>query len=653
MKFNIKSKYKPTGDQPKSIEFLVKHIKAKDKFQTLLGATGTGKTFTVANVVEKINKPTLVISHNKTLASQLYAELKSYFPDNRVEYFISYFDYYQPEAYLPGKDVYIEKQTVRNWEIEMMRISTLDALLKRKDVIVVATVAAIYGARNPKEYSKFQEVLKLGDKIERRKFLHSLVRMGYRRSSGEMMPGDFIVKGDILTIVPAWTNDLVYQIDIGFDVIEEIRELEPISLKYRKNHKIIIITPANASVVSDDIIKNGIVAIEKDLKARVKYFEKNNQLLEAQRLEQRTKFDIEQLNEFGFTSGIENYSYYFEPDRKKGMPPFTLFDYFPKDYLLVVDESHITLPQIIGMYEGDKSRKTSLVDYGFRLPTALENRPLKFNEFEDKINQAIFVSATPAEYEFEHSKKNVVEQIIRPTGLLDPLIEVRNTKNQIDDVIEEINKNIKKKQRTFINTITKKLAEDITKYLSEKGIKTAYLHSDLKTFERNEVIRKLRLGIFDVVVGINLLREGLDVPEASLMLILDANKEGYLRNTTSLIQIIGRVARNSEGRVIMYSDNMTKSMKEAIEETQRRREIQIEYNKKHKITPKTIQKPISNIAFSNKLDIDIKFVSDKQIENKIKELEDKMAEASKKYDFETAIELRDTILELKTKAKHR
>lgn len=646
-KFLFKSKLKPSGDQPKAIDELSKNILKGKKHQTLLGATGTGKTFTMANVIAKTGKTTLIMAHNKTLAAQLYAELKEYFPNNRVEYFISYFDYYQPEAYKPAQDMYIEKQSVRNAEIEMMRMSTIDALLKQNDVIVVASVAAIYGARDPKEWEQFIEHLKIGKQLDRKKLLEKLIRMEYKRNDYDITPGSFMVKGDTIFISPSWTNEYFLRIELFGDEIESISEVDITTKKVLRNIKDVLLSPGTASVISINKVKTAIERIKIDLDKRLKYFKKENMLLEAERLEQRTKFDIEQLQETGTCSGIENYSIYFEPERKSGDPSYSLFDYLPKDFLLFIDESHISLPQIRGMYEGDKSRKTTLVEYGFRLPTALDNRPLKFNEFENKVNQVVYVSATPSEYEILKSDKKVVEQIIRPTGLLDPTIEIKKTNNQLDDLMEEIYKRKKRNERVFVNTITKKLAEQISSYFSEKGIKVSYLHSDLKTFEREEVIRKLRIGIFDAVVGINLLREGLDVPEVSLMAILDADKDGYLRNKTSLIQIIGRVARNENGHVIMYADKTTQSMKDAISETERRRKMQIEYNKKNKIVPKTIIKSIPKAMMKEIENSTYIKLPKKQLIEKIKDLEKQMFDASKNYDFETAIKLRDLIIELK------
>lgn len=634
----------PNGDQPRAIKEILSELKTKD-YVVLLGATGTGKTFTVANVIENYKKPTLVMAHNKTLANQLYLELKELFPNNRVEYYISNFDFYQPEAYLPKTDTYVEKQSVQNWQIEMMRNSTLNALTSRKDVIVVASVASIYGHREPDEYRKHHFEIEVGKKIVRKNLLYKLVELGYQRSN-ELVPGSFTSKGDIIELSPAWTDQFNIRIDTFDDRIEEILEIDSLNKNVLRSYQTFTITPANPNVFSKSLLKNAISRIQKDLKERLNFFEQNDLLLEKQRLENRTKFDIEQLEEFGMTSGIENYSLYFEPWRKSGEPPATLFSYFPKDFLLVVDESHITFPQIRGMYEGDKSRKESLVKYGFRLPTALDNRPLKFHEFEKRVNKVICTSATPGDYELAKANHKYIEQIIRPTGLLDPIIEVRKEENQLNNIIEEIKKRKQVNERVFINTTTKKLAEDISAFLTKKGFSIAYLHSELKTFQREEVLRKLRIGFYDGIVGINLLREGIDIPEVSLICILEADKEGFLRNTRSLIQMIGRVARNVNGKVILYANSITRSMKEAMEETKRRRDIQIAYNKKHNIIPKTIIKKIPQplIEELDRKDLKISALNKK---DKIKMLEKEMTKAAKNYDFEKAIKLRDMIAELK------
>ncbi len=643
--FKLVSKYKPTGDQPQAIEGLLKNLE-KNKHNVLLGATGTGKTFTIANVIKELNIPTLVMAPNKTLANQLYVEFKELFPNNRVEYYISNFDFYQPEAYKPKTDTYIDKQSVQNWQIEMMRNSTLNALTTRKDVIVVASVASIYGHRTPEEFKKHHYEIELDKVIARRTFLGKLIKLGYVRSP-DLKPGTFVAKGDVIELAPSWTDQFNLRIETFADKIEKITEIDTLNKNVLKQYHRFTITPANPNVMSDYLLKRAIAKIKTDLVDRMDYFAKNNLLIEEQRIEQRVNFDIEQLQEFGFTSGIENYAWYFEK-RAIGEPPATLFDYFPSNYLLVMDESHLSIPQIRGMYEGDHSRKKTLVDYGFRLPTALDNRPLKFSEFQKKIKQAIYVSATPAEYEIKLAgQKNMVQQIIRPTGLLDPLIEVRGEENQLEDIIIELNKIKKVNERAFINTTTKKLAEDISVFLTSKGLSVAYMHSDLKTFERAEVIRKLRLGMYDAVVGINLLREGLDVPEVSFLAILDANRNGFLRNTTSLIQMIGRVARNEHGRVIMYADTISSSMKEAMEITSSRRKAQKEYNNLNHIIPKTIVKKIPNPLleeFEYKHTIKL---STLKTDQKIKQLEHDMTKAAKEYDFETAIKLRDLITEIK------
>ncbi len=646
MNLKVISEKKPAGDQPAAISKIVEQLKTKNHI-TLLGATGTGKTFTIANVIEKYNKPTLVLSHNKTLANQLYVELKDLFPNNRVEYYISNFDFYQPEAYLPKKDVYIEKQSIQNWQIEMMRNSALNALTSRKDVIVVASVAAIYGHREPSEYMKHHFELRIGEEIKRTLFLAKLVELGYKRSE-ELNPGTFTSKGDVIEVAPSWTDQFNLRIEMFGDEIENIVEIDSLHKNVIKRYDSYTVFPADPNVVSRSLMKQAIEKIKVDLKERLEYFEKEGLLLEKQRLENRTNFDIEQLEEFGMASGIENYSIYFEPWRKSGEPPATLFSYFPDDFLLVVDESHISLPQISGMYGGDRSRKESLVEYGFRLPTALDNRPLKFEEFEKKVNKAIYVSATPGDYEIEKSNNEYVEQIIRPTGLLDPVIEIRKEENQLYDLIKEIELRKQKNERVFVNTTTKKLAENIAQFLSENDFSVAYLHSELKTFERQEVIRKLRIGFYDAVVGINLLREGLDVPEVSLIAILEADKEGFLRNRRSLIQMIGRVARNENGKAILYASSITKSMQEAIDETNRRRKIQLEFNEKNSIIPKTIIKEIPAPLIEGMGEKQTLKLSALKKKEKLKELEKEMTKAAKEYNFEKAIKLRDMITELKS-----
>lgn len=645
MKFDLKSKYKPAGDQPKAIKEITKSLK-DNKHTVLLGATGTGKTFTIANIIEKYQKNTLVLAPNKTLANQLYIELKEMFPNNRVEYYISNFDFYQPEAYKPSSDTYIEKTSQQNWQLEMMRVSATTGLVTSDDVIVVASVAAIFGHRNPLEYGDTFIKVKVGDQIKRKEFLHELVQMDYERSD-ELKPGSFSAKGDVIELSPSWTDQFHIRFELFGDEIEQIYEIENLTKNIIKRHSEFEIFPASFYTVAQNEMKRALVEIEEDLHERLVYFKENGKLLEAQRLEQRVRFDIEQLSEYGITSGIENYSVYFDKYRGKGETPDTLLSYFPKDYLLIMDESHLAIPQIKGMYNGDQARKQTLVEYGFRLPSALDNRPLKLEEFESRVGKAIYVSATPAEYELEKAGNKYVEQIIRPTGLLDPVIEVRSEKNQLDDLMSEIYKRKEADERVFINTTTKKLSEDIATYMKDNGISVAYLHSDLKTLEREEVLRKLRMGIFDCVVGINLLREGLDIPEVSLVAILDANKDGFMRNTRSLIQLIGRAARNSNGKVIMYADYNSKSMTEAMEETKRRREIQEKYNDENGIVPKTIIKNIPKPALEEfEMRHKVKFSAMKTKE-KITALEKEMMEASANYNFEQAIKLRDLITELK------
>ncbi len=647
-RFSLVTDKVPSGDQEKAINLLNSGLK-KERFQVLLGATGTGKTFTIANVIEKYNKPTLVIAHNKTLANQLYYEFKELFPNNRVEYFVSYFDFYRPEAYLPGKDIFIEKQSVSNFDLEVMRMSSLNSLLNRNDTIVVASVAAIYGVRDPREYNANHFELLVRNKLNRKEFLYKLVSMGYKRNNLTLEQGEFRIRGDVIEIKSPINSETHIRIELFDGMIDFIQEVDTLNGNVLKRFKKYILIPGNINVLSEGLIKQGIKTIEAELEERIEFFEKEDLLIEKQRIEQRTNFDLEQLKEFGMVSGIENYSFHFE-NRKLGEPPFTLMDYLSKEHLVIIDESHMTLPQINGMYKGDHARKLSLVNYGFRLPTALENRPLKYQEFEDKIHKAIFVSATPADYELNLTNQKIVEQIIRPTGLLDPVIEIKPSLNQMEDIINEIKKRKTKDERVFVNTITIKMSEEITSFLNEKGVNAAYLHSELKTLERSELLRKLRLGIYDCIVGINLLREGLDIPEVSLIAILDADKEGFLRNRKSLIQMAGRVARNVNGKVIMYASKVTDSMKETIEETDRRRNIQIEYNKKHNIIPKSIIKEIPKSLVSDEA---LEFISinkrkgKKYLQGKIKELEAEMKEASKKFDFERAITLRDLILELK------
>ncbi len=653
MKFELVSKYQPTGDQPVAIETLVAGINAGKKEQVLLGGTGTGKTFTVSNVIAKVNKPTLVLSHNKTLAGQLYSELKEFFPNNRVEYFVSNFDFYQPEAYIPGSDTYIDKSTKTNYEIEMLRSSAMNSLLDREDVIVVASVASIYGLGNPDKYREMIFAVRVGQILDRKELLTYLVDRQYHRNDLEQTKGTFRVRGDTIEIVPGHTDSWLIRIELFGDEVERITEVDPLNGHILNAYSQYTIYPATGYVTTKEQMDIAANNIEKELEERLEFFLAENKLLEHQRLEQRTRHDIEMLREVGMCPGIENYSMHID-GRARGERPYTLIDYFPKDFLLVVDESHVMLPQVRGMYNGDRSRKETLVEYGFRLPSALDNRPLQFNEFENILHQAIYVSATPGDYELERVHGDVVQQIIRPTGLLDPLIEVRSSKGQIDDLISEIYERQKKNERVLITTLTIRMAEDLTGYLKELGIKVAYLHTETKTLERTEILRDLRLGKYDVLVGINLLREGLDLPEVSLVAILDADKEGFLRNYRSLIQTIGRAARNASGQVIMYADKMTDSMERAIEETKRRRAIQDEYNQVHGIIPQTIQKEIRE-AIHGKETMDN--VSDlvkkgkkapkKAKKQLIADLEKEMKAAAKALDFERAMELRDMIIELR------
>ena len=645
--FKLVSKYKPSGDQPEAIKELVQGIKEGKKEQVLLGATGTGKTFTIANVIEKTNKPTLVLAHNKTLAGQLYNELKELFPENRVEYFVSYYDYYQPEAYVPSTDTYIEKDSSINDEIDELRHSATSALISRSDVIVVASVSCIYGIGEIEEYKKKMLTLTVGDTIDRDIILKKLVEMLYERNDIDLKRGTFRVRGDSLEIVPAYerTNGLL--IEWFGDEIDRISEVDTITGHILKDKKTVSIFAASHFVTDEERLKISIERINKEKEERVKYFKENNKLIEAQRIEERVNYDMEMLSETGFCRGIENYSRHIAL-KEEGESPNTLIDFFPKDFLLVIDESHVTLPQVRAMYNGDRARKMNLVDYGFRLPSALDNRPLKFEEFTKKLNDVIYVSATPGDYEMERVNNKVVEQIIRPTGLLDPLIEVRPTKNQIDNLVEEINKQIEKNERTLITTLTIRMAEELTNYLKSLDIKVAYLHSEVKTLERLKIIRDLRLGKYDVVVGINLLREGIDIPEVSLIAIMDADKQGFLRSTRSLIQTIGRAARNSSGRVIMYADIISDSMNEAITETERRRSIQEKYNKEHGIIPKTIIKDIPEVISNEtekKVEKESK-LSKKEKLDLIDSLTKEMKSAASNLDFERAMELRDIIFDL-------
>ena len=648
--FKLVSKYKPAGDQPNAIKELVEGLKEGKKEQVLLGATGTGKTFTIANVIESVNKPTLVLAHNKTLAGQLYSELKEMFPENRVEYFVSYYDYYQPEAYVPSTDTYIEKDSSINDEIDELRHSATSALISRDDVIVVSSVSCIYGIGEVEEYKNKMLTLTVGDQVERNTILTKLVEMLYERNDLDFKRGTFRVRGDILEIIPAYENTKGYRIEFFGDEIDRISEIDSLTGVVLSNKKNLSIFPASHFVVSDEKLKEALKRIKIELKERLEELKVDNKLLAAERLEQRVNYDIEMLEETGFCSGVENYSAPMA-GRSKGETPTTLMDFFPKDYLLVVDESHVTLPQVRGMYNGDRARKMNLVEYGFRLPSALDNRPLKYIEFEKKINQVIYVSATPGDMELEHTNNHYIEQIIRPTGLLDPTIEVRKTEGQIDDLVDEIKTRIEKDERVLITTLTIRMSEELTNYLKDLDIKVAYLHSEIKTLERLQIIHDLRIGKYDCVVGINLLREGIDIPEVSLIAILDADKEGFLRSSRSLVQTIGRCARNSNGHVIMYGDKMTDSMKYAIEETKRRREIQEKYNEEHGITPTTINKEIRDVISNTDEDKSKKKnkkLTKKEIAIKAEEIEQEMREAAKNLDFERAMELRDILYEIKS-----
>lgn len=645
--FKLESKYKPSGDQPEAIKELVEGLEEGKKEQVLLGATGTGKTFTIANVIEKVNKPTLVLAHNKTLAGQLYSELKEFFPNNHVEYFVSYYDYYQPEAYVPSTDTYIEKDSSINDEIDELRHRATSSLLSSRDVIVVASVSCIYGIGEVEEYKNKMLTLSVGKEIERNEVLTKLVDMLYERNDLDFKRGTFRVRGDIIEIIPAYENKKGYRIEFFGDEIDKISEIDALTGVSLTSKKTISLFPASHFVVSDEKLKEAIKRIKKELAERLTELKNSNKLLAAERLEQRTNYDLEMLEETGFCSGIENYSAPMA-GRNPGETPTTLMDFFPDDYLLVVDESHVTLPQVRGMYNGDRARKMNLVDYGFRLPSALDNRPLKYDEFEKKINQVIYISATPGDLELAHCHNKYVEQIIRPTGLLDPTIEVRGSEGQIDDLIGEINERIKKNERVLITTLTIRMSEELTNYLKELDIKVAYLHSEIKSLERLQIIHDLRVGKYDVLVGINLLREGLDIPEVSLIAILDADKEGFLRSSRSLIQIIGRCARNANGNVIMYADKITDSMKEAIEETERRRKIQQQYNISHNIIPQTIKKEIREVISNiDTAEVKTTKVSKKEIAKTIDTVEAEMKEAAKNLDFERAMELRDILFELK------
>lgn len=651
--FVLHSEYKPTGDQPQAIEELVKGFKEGDQFQTLLGVTGSGKTFTMANIIEKLNKPTLIIAHNKTLAAQLYGEFKEFFPENAVEYFVSYYDYYQPEAYVPSSDTYIEKDSSINDEIDKLRHSATAALTERKDVIIVASVSCIYGLGSPIDYQNMTVSLRPGMMKDRDEVIKKLVEIQYARNDMDFKRGTFRVRGDVLEIFPVSESDMAFRVEFFGDEVDRITQIDVLTGEIKAELEHMVVFPASHYVVDRDNMNRAIIGIENELDYRVKEFRSQDKLLEAQRISERTNFDIEMLRETGFCSGIENYSRHLS-GLKPGQPPHTLLDYFPDDFIIMVDESHITIPQIRGMYAGDRSRKNTLVEYGFRLPSALDNRPLNFDEFESHINQMLFVSATPNVYEKEHELARV-EQIIRPTGLLDPEITVKPVKGQIDDLVGEIRKTLDAGNKVMINTLTKKMAEDLTNYLKEIGIRVRYLHSDIDTLERSEIIRDMRMDVFDVLVGINLLREGLDIPEIELVAILDADKEGFLRSEISLIQTIGRAARNADGRVIMYADIITDSMRNAIDETNRRRKIQAEYNEEHGITPQTIKKAVRDlISISKKVETssddivkDIESMSEKEIDKLVAKIKKQMHTAAAELNFELAAKLRDQLLEIK------
>ena len=652
-RFILKAPYKPTGNQPQAIEQLVKGFKEGNQCQTLLGVTGSGKTFTMANVIEQLQKPTLVIAHNKTLAAQLYGEFKEMFPDNAVEYFVSYYDYYQPEAYVPSSDTYIAKDSAINDEIDKLRLSATMALAERRDVIIVASVSCIYGLGSPVDYQNMVISLRPGMIKDRDEVVAKLIEIQYDRNDMDFHRGTFRVRGDVLEVIPAYESDVAIRIEFFGDEVDRITEVDILTGEIKDELKHVAIFPASHYVVDKENINRAVKAIEEELEERVKEFKRQDKLLEAQRIAERTNFDIEMMKETGFCSGIENYSRHLA-GLAPGQAPYTLIDYFPDDFVIMIDESHKTIPQIGGMYSGDQSRKSTLVDYGFRLPSAKDNRPLNFEEFESKINQVLFVSATPGVYEEEHELLRA-EQVIRPTGLLDPEVEVRPVEGQIDDLIGEINQEISRKNKVLVTTLTKRMAEDLTDYMREIGIRVKYLHSDVDTLERTEIIRDMRLDVFDVLVGINLLREGLDIPEITLVAILDADKEGFLRSETSLIQTIGRAARNSEGHVIMYADKLTDSMRLAIDETERRRKIQMAYNEEHGITPKTIQKAVRDqISISKKvaaeelkLEKDPESMSRKELEKLIGEVTKRMKKAAAELDFESAAELRDKLIELK------
>ncbi|MEG1504040.1 MAG: excinuclease ABC subunit UvrB [Enterococcus sp.] len=651
--FDLHSKYQPAGDQPEAISQLTEGVVNGKKAQILLGATGTGKTYTISNVIKEVNKPTLIIAHNKTLAGQLYGEFKEFFPNNAVEYFVSYYDYYQPEAYVPSSDTYIEKDSSVNDEIDKLRHSATSSLLERNDVIVVASVSCIFGLGSPKEYMEQVVSLRVGMEMDRNQLLRKLIDIQFERNDIDFQRGRFRVRGDVVEIFPASRDEHALRVEFFGDEIERIREVDALTGEITGETEHVAIFPATHFLTNEDHLEHAISNIQAELADRLEVLNSENKLLEAQRLEQRTNYDIEMLREMGYTSGIENYSRHMD-GRKEGEPPYTLMDFFPDDFLIVIDESHVTMPQVRGMYNGDRARKQMLVDYGFRLPSALDNRPLRLEEFEERVNQIVYVSATPGPYEHEETD-TVVEQIIRPTGLLDPVIDVRPIMGQIDDLVGEINERAERNERVFVTTLTKKMSEDLTDYFKELGIKVKYLHSDIKTLERTEIIRDLRLGKFDVLIGINLLREGIDVPEVSLVAILDADKEGFLRSERSLVQTIGRAARNSEGKVIMYADKITDSMQRAMDETTRRRSIQEAYNEEHGIEPKTIIKEIRDLISISKVaeksaDYDTTSYEDLSKEERkelLAKMEEEMREAAKALDFETAATLRDTILELK------
>ncbi|MFR3895103.1 MAG: excinuclease ABC subunit UvrB [Merdibacter sp.] len=651
--FDLVSTYTPQGDQPQAIDKLVEGIRSGKKEQVLLGATGTGKTFTISNVIARVNKPTLVFAHNKTLAGQLYSEFKEFFPHNRVEYFVSNFDYYQPEAYLPKTDTYIDKNATTNIELDMLRMAAVNSILERRDTIIIASVACIYGASNPDQYRDMFFSIRVGDIVDRKDLMRRLVAQQYSRNDMELSRGTFRARGDVIEIALGHTDAYILRIEMFDDEIERICEVDPLTGKVLNAYTVYVVYPASGYATSQDIINRAADTIEEELEDRLDYFEQEGKLLEKERLEQRTRYDVEALREFGVCPGIENYSRHID-GRQPGERPYTLFDYFPDDFLLVVDESHVSLPQIRGMYNGDRARKETLVNYGFRLPSALDNRPLRFGEFEQMVNQAIYVSATPGDYELDKVHGEVIEQIIRPTGLLDPEVEVRPTTGQIDDLVDEIKARIERDERTLITTLTVRMAEDLSAYLKNMEFKVAWLHHEVTTIERTEIIQDLRKGKYDVLVGINLLREGLDIPEVSLIAILDADKEGFLRSERSLIQIIGRAARNAQGKVIMYADQITQSMRKALDETARRREIQIAYNDAHGITPKTIIKPIHDVVRSKETkEMTAAYMKKKNKMGKkdktkmLENIEKEMKEAARVLDFERAAQLRDILIELR------